>query len=235
MGLLELMKPHAHTHEHHDLADLTAEGIKAVKVSLAALLVTALAQAGIVAISGSMALLADTIHNFSDALTSVPLWIAFYLAKRAGAKDFGRPERVAGWIIVAMIGLSAALAVWESIQRLIHPQPMTHLLWVGAAGVVGFLGNELVALYRIRVGRHIGSAALVADGLHARTDGITSLAVVLGAVATWLGAPILDPVIGLVIGLAIIWITVTAARGLRHPEDHHHDHPHDLDHLHAES
>ncbi|MDR0783029.1 MAG: cation diffusion facilitator family transporter, partial [Propionibacteriaceae bacterium] len=129
-----------------------AQGIRAVKVSLVALLVTALAQVGVVAISGSVALLADTVHNFSDALTSVPLWIAFVLARKAATKRFsygyGRSEDVAGLFIVLMIAVSAVVAVWQAVERLANPQPISHLGWVAGAGVVGFLGNELVAEYR---------------------------------------------------------------------------------------
>ncbi len=142
--------------------------------------VTAIAQIAIVVISGSIALAADTIHNFSDALTAVPLWIAFALSTKAATRrykyGFGRVEDLAGLFVVAMITLSAIVAGYETIERLIHPQPIANLGWVALAGLAGFIGNEWVALYRIRVGRRIGSAALVADGLHARTDGFASLA-----------------------------------------------------------
>ena len=168
-----------------------------MKISLVALMVTALAQAAIVLYTGSVALLADTIHNFSDALTAVPLWIAFVLGRRAASRrytyGYGRAEDLAGVFIVAMIALSAVLAGYESIRRLIDPQPVTHVAVVIAAGLIGTAGNELVAYYRIRVGRTIGSAALVADGLHARTDGLTSLAVVLGALGILAGFPLADP------------------------------------------
>ena len=147
----------------------------------------------IVLISGSVALLADTVHNFSDALTAVPLWIAFLLGRRRATRTytygFGRAEDLAGLFIVAMIALSAVVAAVESIRRFFEPQPVHNLGWVLAAGLVGFAGNELVAIYRIRVGRRIGSAALVADGVHARTDGFTSLAVVAGVIGIWLGFP----------------------------------------------
>ena len=166
-------------------------GIRAVKISLAALMVTAFLQVFLVIITGSVALLADTIHNFSDALTSVPLWIAFVLGRRAASRShtfcYRRAEDLAGLFIVAMIAFSALLAAWESINRLINPHPITNLGLVMAAGVIGFAGNELVASYRIRVGKRIGSAALVADGYHARTDGFTSLAVVFGAIALLIG------------------------------------------------
>src|SRR6478752_6280075 len=177
-----------HSHDSADSVDSALEGstqgIRAVKISLVALGITALLQLLVVAVSGSVALLADTIHNFSDALTAVPLWIAFVLSRRAASRrytyGYGRVEDLAGLFVVAMIALSAVLAGWEAIDRLINPEPVSNLGWVAVAGVIGFSGNELVAIYRIRVGRRIGSAALVADGLHARTDGLTSLAVVVG-------------------------------------------------------
>ena len=186
-----------------------------MKISLVGLGVTALFQLVIVLVSGSVALLADTVHNFSDALTAVPLWIAFLLGRRAATRTytygFGRAEDLAGLFIVAMIALSAVVAAVESIRRFFELQPVQNLGWVFAAGLVGFAGNELVALYRIRVGRRIGSAALVADGIHARTDGFTSLAVVAGVIGIWLGFPLADPIIGLLISVAIavlLWGTV---------------------------
>jgi cation diffusion facilitator family transporter len=175
-----------------------------------------MAQIVIVAISGSIALAADTIHNFSDALTAVPLWIAFALSTKAATRrytyGFGKVEDVAGLFVVAMITLSAVIAGYEAIQRLIHPQPIANLGWVALAGLAGFIGNEWVALYRIRVGRRIGSAALVADGLHARTDGFTSLAVLLGAGGVALGFPLADPIVGLVITVAILAVLRGAVR-----------------------
>ena len=212
-----------HHHHHHDHADRiddalesSAQGIRAVKISLVALGLTALFQLVIVGLSGSVALAADTIHNFSDALTAIPLWIAFVLGRRAASKRYtyglGRAEDLAGLFVVLMIALSAIVAGYQAVRRLIHPMAIEHLGWLAAAGVIGFLGNELVALYRMRVGRRIGSAALVADGLHARTDGFTSLAVVLGAVGVWLGFPLADPIIGLLITAAILAILRTAAR-----------------------
>jgi cation diffusion facilitator family transporter len=169
----------------------------------------------LVLITGSVALFADTVHNFSDALTAVPLWIAFVLGRRAPSRrytyGFGRAEDLAGVFIVAMIVLSALLAGWESVRRLVDPQPLEHAWIVVVAGVIGFAGNELVATYRIRVGRRIGSAALVADGLHARTDGFTSLAVVLGAIGVMAGFPIADPLVGLLITAAILVVLKSAA------------------------
>jgi len=178
--------------------------------------ITAIAQAVVVALSGSVALAADTIHNFSDALTAVPLWIAFALSTRAATKrytyGFGRAEDLAGLFVVAMIALSAVIAGYEAVMRLINPVPIEHVGWVAAAGLIGFIGNELVALYRIRVGRRIGSAALVADGLHARTDGFTSLAVLVSAGGVALGFPLADPIVGIVITFAILAVLRTAAR-----------------------
>jgi cation diffusion facilitator family transporter len=209
-----------HSHDASDKVDGTLEssaaGIRAVKISLLVLGATALAQFTVVLISGSIALAADTIHNFSDALTAVPLWIAFVLGTRAATRrytyGFGRAEDIAGLFVVAMIALSAIIAGYEAVMRLIHPQPIEHLGWVAVAGLLGFIGNEWVALYRIRVGRRIGSAALVADGLHARTDGFTSLAVLLGAGGVALGFPLADPIIGLVITVAILAVLRTAVR-----------------------
>jgi cation diffusion facilitator family transporter len=216
--VLSVLKPHSHdSADSVDSAlEASAHGIRAVKISLVALGVTALLQVLIVAISGSVALLADTIHNFSDALTAVPLWIAFVLSRRMPSRRYtyglGRAEDLAGLFIVGMIALSAVVAAWEAINRLINPSPVTNLGWVAVAGVIGFAGNELVALYRIRIGRQIGSAALVADGLHARTDGLTSLAVVLGAAGVALGWQAADPIIGLLITVAILALLRTAAR-----------------------
>jgi len=209
-----------HSHDASDSVDSALEssaiGIRAVKISLVVLGVTALAQVAIVVVSGSVALAADTIHNFSDALTAVPLWIAFAWATRAATRrytyGFGRGEDLAGLFVVAMIGLSSIIAGYEAVRRLAHPIQIANVGWVAAAGLLGFLGNELVALYRIRVGRQIGSAALGADGLHARTDGFTSLAVLLGAGGVALGFPLADPIIGLVITLAILAVLRTAAR-----------------------
>ena len=219
-ALREIFAPHSHdAGDSIDSAlESSAAGIRAVKVSLLVLGATALAQIGIVAISGSVALLADTIHNFSDALTAIPLWIAFALGTRAATRrytyGFGRAEDLAGLFVVAMIALSAVIAGIESVRRLINPVPIEHVGWVAVAGLVGFLGNEWVALYRIRVGRKIGSAALVADGLHARTDGFTSLAVLFGAAGSTLGFPLADPLVGLVITVAILAVLRTAIRDI---------------------
>lgn len=214
---------HAVTPHSHDSADSvdsalesSARGIRAVKISLVGLGITALLQMFVVLVSGSVALLADTIHNFSDALTAVPLWIAFVLGRRAATRrytyGYGRAEDLAGLFIIAMIALSAVVAGWEAVDRLLNPAPVTNLGWVAIAGFVGFLGNEAVAVFRIREGRAIGSAALVADGHHARTDGLTSLAVLVGAAGLAIGWAWADPVIGLLITAAILMVLRTAAR-----------------------
>ncbi|OBB14937.1 hypothetical protein A5662_07020 [Mycobacteriaceae bacterium 1482268.1] len=209
-----------HSHDASDSIDgaleSSAAGIRAVKVSLVALAATSIAQLVIVLVSGSVALLADSIHNFSDALTAIPLWVAFVLGRRAATRrytyGFGRAEDIAGLFVVAMIALSAAIAGIESVRRLIDPVEIQHVGWVAAAGLVGFVGNEVVAVYRIRVGRRIGSAALVADGLHARTDGFTSLAVLFGAGGVALGVPLADPIVGIIITIAILAVLRTAIR-----------------------
>ena len=219
-ALREVFAPHSHdaSDSIDGALESSAAGIRAVKISLLALAATAAAQLVIVAISGSVALLADTIHNFSDALTAIPLWIAFALGRRPATRrytyGFGRAEDLAGLFVIAMITLSAAVAATESVRRLIHPVAINHLGWVAAAGLVGFIGNELVAVYRIRVGRQIGSAALVADGLHARTDGFTSLAVLFGAGGVALGFPLADPIVGLLITIAILAVLRTAVRDM---------------------
>ncbi len=211
---------HPHSHDSADSIDSalesSARGIRAVKISLAGLMTTALLQLIIVVVTGSVALLADTIHNFSDALTSIPLWIAFILGRRAATSTytfgFRRAEDLSGLFILTVIALSAILAGWESVDRLIEPRDVKNLGLVAAAGIIGFIGNEVVAIYRIRVGRQIGSAALIADGQHARIDGLTSLAVVLGAIGVAAGFPTADPIIGLVITVAILFVLRDAAR-----------------------
>lgn len=212
--------PHDHGYQTAalDAALATERGLWAVKVSLVALLVTAAFQVVIVAISGSVALLADTIHNFSDALTAIPLGLAFTLSRRARNSrytyGYGRAEDIAGVIIVLMILVTAIQAIYQSVLKLMNPQPIENIGWVAIAGVIGFLGNELVAIFRIRTGKQIGSAALIADGNHARTDGFTSLAVLAGAVGVWLGFPLLDPIIGLGIGAAILVIVWNSGRDM---------------------
>jgi cation diffusion facilitator family transporter len=208
-----------HSHDPGDSIDdaLTsdARGIRALKISLLGLGITAIAQLAVVMVTGSVALLADTIHNFSDALTAIPLWIAFALGARAATRrytyGYRRAEDLAGLFVLVMIAASAALAAYESISRLVNPQPITNIPILIAAGFIGFMGNELVALYRIRVGRSIGSAALVADGYHARTDGLTSLAVVFGALGVVAGYPLADPLVGLLITVVILFVLKQAA------------------------
>jgi len=194
----------------------TERGIWALKWSFFGLLATALLQLAVVAVSGSVALLADTIHNFADAATAIPLGIAFALTRLKPSRRFpygyGRVEDLAGILIVLTILFSALFGGYEATRRLLHPQPVAYLWAVAAASVVGFLGNEAVAVFRIRVGREIGSAALVADGYHARADGLTSLAVLAGAGGVWLGYPIADPLIGLLITLAILGLVWQSSR-----------------------
>jgi len=208
---------HGHTHERPSCNDplYTNElGIRTVKWALLALGITTVLQIAIYAASGSVALLADTVHNVGDALNSVPLWIAFVLARRAANRrytyGYGRAEDIAGLLIILSIAFSAGYILWESIQKLIHPQILTNLPWVAAAAVIGFVGNEIVALLQITVGRKICSEAMVTDGRHARADGLTSLSVLIAVVGVWLGIPILDPIIGILIGVAIVFITKDA-------------------------
>jgi cation diffusion facilitator family transporter len=200
---------HDHTHGTIDPELFTTErGIWAVKWSLIILTATALFQVIIVFLSGSVALLADTIHNVADAATAIPLWIAFTWARRPPSRRFtygyGRVEDVAGIMIVLTILFSAVLAGYESVHRLLRPQPVEHLWAVAMASIIGFAGNEAVAIFRIRVGKQINSAALIADGYHARVDGLTSLGVLFSAIGVWLGYPLADPIIGLLITLAIL-------------------------------
>ncbi|MCF3138242.1 MULTISPECIES: cation diffusion facilitator family transporter [unclassified Paenarthrobacter] len=220
-GLLHgLFVPHSHdaADSVDEAMESSAKGIRALKISLAVLLVTSLLQLAVFVISGSVALLADTIHNFSDALTAVPLWVAFILSRRTATRaynyGFGRAEDLAGLFIIAMVALSAIVAAVESVGRIFQPQPLSNLGWVLAAGLIGFAGNEIVAVYRIRVGKEIGSAALVADGVHARTDGFTSLAVVAGVIGVWLGFPLADPIIGILISAAIFVLLWGTARDI---------------------
>lgn len=216
--MAHLLAPHSHeTADKVDSAlESSARGMRALWVSLAVLGVTALAQAVVVAVSGSVALLGDTVHNTADALTAVPLGIAFVLGRRAATRRFtygyGRAEDLAGLVIVLTIAASAAFAGWTAVDRLLDPRPVAHVPVVAVAALVGFAGNEWVARYRIRVGRSIGSAALVADGLHARTDGFTSLAVLLGAGGSALGWQLADPIVGLLITAAIVLVLRDAAR-----------------------
>jgi cation diffusion facilitator family transporter len=237
------MSEHAHEHDHahehptsllgkvkdqlvghsHDAADsvdqaleTSKQGTRAVGISLAVLGLVSILQALVYVWSGSVALLGDTLHNTADALTALPLAIAFTLSRRPPTRrytyGYGRAEDLAGVVVVLFVLASSVFAAYAAVERFRNPQEVDHLLAVGAAGIVGFVGNELVARYRIRVGREIGSAALVADGLHARTDGFTSLAVVLGAVGLGLGWKWADPVVGLLITVAILAVLRDAAR-----------------------
>lgn len=209
-----------HSHDTADRVDEAmtshAAGMRALWISLATLGVTAVLQAVVVVLSGSVALLSDTLHNVADALTAVPVGIAFLLGRRRATRaftyGFGRAEDVAGILVVLVITASAIAAAVESVRRLADPAGMTHLPAVAAAAVAGFLGNEVAARIRIRTGRRIGSAVLVADGLHARTDSLTSLAVLLSVGAAALGLRWADPVVGLVISAAIAVVTYSAAK-----------------------
>ena len=201
---------HDHHHEHaahghsHGLVARSIvrsrEGVKAVSISLAVLGLTAALQAAIFVVTGSVALLADLIHNFGDALTAVPLGIAFFLRS-------ARAEKLAGLAVVLAIFVSACVALFESIQRLIHPEDLTHLWVLAAAGVIGFLGNEAAAQVRLRAGKRLSSPAMIADGNHARVDGLVSLGVIGSAIVVALGAQIGDPLIGIAITLVILRIT----------------------------
>src|SRR5215471_9092737 len=219
----------AHNHGHgqhsdhghgHGVVDpsiaTTDEGLWALKWSFVVLMATALLQAATVFVSGSVGLLADTIHNFGDAATAIPLGLAFLFARKQPNQRFtfgyGRVEDLAGVAIVLTILLSAIVAGYESIDRFFHPQGISHLWAVALASVIGFIGNEAAAIFRIRVGRRIGSAALIADGQHARVDGWTSLAVLVGVLGVWLGYPLADPVIGLTITVAIFGIVVQSGK-----------------------
>lgn len=211
---------HGHSEERQrqaaDPAYATSEGIRTIWLALAALGITTVIQMVIVAFSGSVALLADTAHNLVDALNSVPLLIAFYLARRAANRrytyGFGKAEDVAGIFIVLSIVVSAGYIIWESFGKLLNPTPISNGWWVAAAAVIGFIGNEIVASLQIRTGRKISSDAMIADGLHARTDGLTSLAVLPAVVGSAFGYPLVDPIVGLLIGATILFIARDAAK-----------------------
>ena len=210
---------HGHTHGVIDPSLTSSDrGIWAIKWSFVILAITSAFQFVIVLVTGSVALLADMIHNVGDATTAIPLWIAFVLARRKPSKTFtyglGRVEDLAGILIILIILFSAIVAGYQAIHRLLNPQPVTNLGWLALAGFIGFVGNEVVAVFRIRVGRQMNSAALIADGYHARTDGLTSLAVVLGALGVWLGYPLADPIIGLLITLTIGGIVWQSAKAV---------------------
>lgn len=210
---------HGHTHGVIDPSITTSRrGIWAVKRAFVILLITAIFQMAIVMLTGSVALLADTIHNVGDAATAIPLWVAFALSSwkpsRRFTYGFGRMEDLAGLAVVGMIALSAAVAGYESIQRLVHPQVISHLWAVVGASIIGVVGNEAVAIFRIKVGKEIESAALVADGYHARADGLASLAVAFGALGVRLGYPLADPIVGLLITLLLVRIVWQSSKAV---------------------
>ena len=212
---------HGHTHGQASVdraLEASREGVRALKISMMGLAGTALLQAGVVVATGSVALLSDTLHNLSDAGTALPLLLAFRLGRRRPSRRFsyglGRAEDVAGLFIVALIAASAVLAAWQAINHLANPTPIRHIGLVAVAAIIGALGNEAVALYRIRVGRRIGAAALVADGLHARTDALTSLAVLAGTLGVAAGWEWADPAVGLVIAGVIVVVLVQAVKGV---------------------
>jgi cation diffusion facilitator family transporter len=223
-GLMErvvrVLVPHSHNSVEsvdNALRD-SDEGMRSLKVSSTVLVATAIVELSIVWLSGSIALFGDSVHNFADALTAVPLGLAFWLQGKSPTKrytyGYGRAEDLAGVFIVLVIAASSVVAGWGAVSGLIHPRPVDHVGWVIVAGLVGFAGNELVALYRVRTGSKIGSAALVADGRHARTDGMTSLAVVAGAVGVAAGWPLADPIVGLVITVLILGVLMNVVRDI---------------------
>lgn len=210
---------HEHNHDHHSRTFPSSEkALWVLKWSSIILFLTASLQCVVVYFSGSVALLADTIHNLADVMTSIPLWIAFRLAKRKPTArftfGFGRLEDLAGVCIILIILFSALAAGYESIMRLIHPAPVTHLGAIAIASLVGFAGNELVAGWRIKVGKELGSIAMVADGEHARIDGLTSLAVLVGALGVYFGFPIIDTLIGFAITFAIFGIVWESTKSI---------------------
>jgi len=223
----------AHGHSHGLIPasiKRSKAGLRAVSISLAVLLATSGVQAVVFVATGSVALLADVIHNFGDALTAVPLGAAFLL------RSF-KAEKRAGYFVVATIFVSACVALWQAIERLVNPQPIDHLLVLALAGLIGFLGNELAAYIRLRAGKRLNSPALVADGYHARTDGLVSLSVVGSAAIVALGAQIADPIVGLIITLVILRITWQSLQTVKadpgdpeRPDDHSR---HDSGHGHA--
>ena len=212
----------SHSHDPSESIDSALEsssrGIRALVISFSGLMLTAIIQWVIVLFTGSVSLIADTIHNFSDALTAVPLFIAFRLGRRVATRrytyGYRRAEDLAGLFVVLMILISAVWVLWESVDRLFNPRELEYLGVLFAAGIVGFAGNEVVAVYRIRVGRQIGSAALVADGRHARADGFTSLAVAASATGVWLGFEQADPIAGIIVGFVILRIMWSAIRDI---------------------
>lgn len=230
---------YTHSHEQASSQDVLFKhevGIRTVKQALLILLLTTLLQVLIYVVSNSVALLADTVHNLGDALNSIPLLLAFLLARRTSSKrysyGYGRAEDLAGLVIVLSIAFSAGYILFEAFSRLLSPKLIEHGWWVILAAIVGFFGNEAVARLQIRVGKKIGSEALVTDGRHARIDGLTSLAIVPAVIGSWLGLPILDPIFGLLIGVAILFIAREAVVAMWYRFMDAID-PHLLDHAHA--
>jgi cation diffusion facilitator family transporter len=214
-----------HKHEHGNLVQDKALkdnelGIRTIYFAMALLGLTTIFQILIFLISGSVALLGDTVHNFGDAINSIPLLFAFWLANRVANRrytyGYGRAEDLAGVLIVLSIGFSAFYILVESVSRFFNPVPLSNLEWVAATAIIGFAGNELAAIIQIRAGKNIGSDALIANGLHARTDGITSLAVLIAAIGAFLGYPIVDSIIGIIMGIVILFITRDAAKSIWH-------------------
>ncbi|HET9732862.1 MAG TPA: cation diffusion facilitator family transporter [Acidimicrobiales bacterium] len=218
-----MLRP-GHSHDAADRVDAALENSehlgRVLLVSFLGLAVTAALEGVVTSLSGSVALLGDSLHNAADALTAVPLWVAFSLGRRSANRrytyGYGRAEDLAGIAIVAAMAASTAAALWESVQHLIHPSAVSHLPAVMAAAAIGVVGNEAVAAYRVRVGKRIGSAALIADGYHARSDGLTSLAVLAGAAAVAVGWRRADPIVGLMVSGAILVVLRTAARDIYH-------------------
>lgn len=201
---------HHHTHGFVDTILLTNRGIWAVKWSFIALIATTIIQAVVVYFSGSVALLGDTVHNLGDAFTAIPVGLAFLFGRKKPTKrftyGFGRLEDVAGIFVVLAILVSGLFAGYASIERFFNPQQVEHLGAVVLASLIGFIGNEAVAIFRIKVGKEMNSVALIADGYHARTDGLVSLGVLFSVLGVWLGYPLADPIIGLIMTAAIFKI-----------------------------
>jgi cation diffusion facilitator family transporter len=234
---------HGHSHGLIDRSiTRSRDGLRTVAISLGVLLATSILQGAIFVATGSVALLADLIHNFGDALTAIPLGIAFVMRSFVA-------EKRAGYFVVGTIFVSACVAAVTAVDRLIHPQTLHHLPVLAAAGIVGFLGNEIAAEIRLRAGARLHSAALIADGNHARTDGLVSLAVVASSIVVGLGFKLGDPLIGLTITVVILRITWQSFQTIRddvepaddhehddahaHGHDHPHEHGHDEQHVHS--
>lgn len=222
-NIASIFRPGSHTHDHGDLAGDSALkdnrlGIRTIYIAVALLGLTTAFQIVIYLLSGSVALLGDTVHNLGDAINSIPLLFAFWLAGRVANKrytyGYGRAEDLAGVLIVLSIGFSACYILWESVNRLFNPVPLNNLWWVAAAAISGFAGNELAAIIQVRTGKKIGSDAMIANGLHARTDGLTSLAVLVAAMGSFLGYPVFDAIAGILMGILILFITKDAAKSI---------------------